>query len=72
MEINDLTHLVIGSAYKVHSVLRFGFLEKCYENALVIELKKHGLNPLQQTELDVWYEDQIVGHCVPDIGCLKN
>ena len=51
METNDLTHLVIGSAYKVHSVLRFGFLEKCYENALVIELKKHGLNPLQQAEL---------------------
>ena len=67
MEINDLTHLVIGCAYKVHNVLRFGFLEKCYENALVIELKKHGLNPMQQTELDVWYEDQIVGHYVPDL-----
>ena len=37
MQINDLTHTVIGCAYKVHSVLGFGFLESVYENALRIE-----------------------------------
>lgn len=34
MEINDLTHKVIGCAYKVHNILGPGFLEKVYENAL--------------------------------------
>ena len=67
MEINTLTHLVIGCAYKVHNALKFGFLESCYENALVIELAKHGLKPLQQEPLDVWYEEHIVGHFVPDL-----
>lgn len=56
MEINDLTHKIIGCAYKVHNVLRFGFLESVYENALKIELEKLGIRVLQQEELKVWYE----------------
>ncbi len=34
MEIDDLTRLVIGRAYKVHNALGPGFLEKVYVNAL--------------------------------------
>jgi len=67
MQINDLTHTVIGCAYKVHSVLGFGFLESVYENALRIELNKLGIRVLQQEKLDVWYENQIVGDYVPDL-----
>ncbi|HEY5403475.1 MAG TPA: GxxExxY protein [Pyrinomonadaceae bacterium] len=67
MEINDLTHTVIGCAYKVHNVLGFGLLEQCYENALRIELEKLGIRALQQHELNVWYEDQIVGEYKPDL-----
>ena len=65
MEINDLTHTVIGCAYKVHNVLGFGFIGKVYENALRIELEKLGICVLQQEEIKVWYEDQLVG--VPDL-----
>jgi len=67
MEINDLTHTVIGCAYKVHNVLGFGFIEKVYENALRIELEKLGIRVLQQEEIKVWYEDQVVGVFVPDL-----
>jgi GxxExxY protein len=67
MEINDLTHKVIGCAYKVHNVLGFGFLESCYENALRIELEKLGMLVLQQEKLNVWYEGQVVGEYVPDL-----
>ena len=67
MEINNLTHTDIGCAYKVHNVLGFGLLEKCYENALRIELEKLGIRALQQHELNVWYEDQIVGEFKPDL-----
>ena len=67
MEINNLTHTVIGCAYKVHNVLRFGFRESVYENALRIELEKLGIRALQQHELNVWYENQIVGECKPDL-----
>jgi len=67
MEINDLTHTVIGCAYKVHNVLGFGLLERCYENALRIELEKLDIRALQQHELNVWYEDQIIGEYKPDL-----
>jgi GxxExxY protein len=67
MEINDLTHTIIGCAYKVHNALGFGFLESCYENALVIELEKFGMRVLQQQKLSVWYQNQIVGEYVLDL-----
>ena len=67
MEVNDLTHAIIGCAFKVHNVLGFGFLEKVYENALKIELEKLGFVVCQQEELNVWYENQTVGKYVPDL-----
>ena len=67
MEINNLTHTIIGCSYKVHNVLGFGFLERVYENALRIELEKLGIRVLQQQELNVWYDNQIVGDYVPDL-----
>lgn len=67
MEINVLTHKVIGCAYKVHNTLGFGFLEKVYENALKLELKKHGVYVRQQPKLPVFYEGQQVGLHFPDL-----
>ena len=61
MDINVLTHKVIGCAYKVHNTLGFGFLEKVYENALKLELKKHGIHVHQQGKLPVFYDGQRVG-----------
>ncbi len=67
MDIDNLTHRVIGSAYKVHNILGFGFLEKVYENALDFELKRRGLNVQKQVKLPVWYEGQRVGVYFPDL-----
>ncbi len=71
MEINDLTHSIIGCAYKVHNVLGAGFLEKVYENALKIELDKLGIDARQQDELPVWYEGHTVGIYYPDLWIDK-
>ena len=67
MNINDLTYKVIGSAYKVHNILGPGFLEKVYENALIIELRKLGIYARQQVKLPVLYEGQQVGLYFPDL-----
>ena len=67
MEINVLTHKVIGCAYKVHNVLGPGFLEKVYENALILELRKQGFNVRQQAKLPVCYEGHQVGIYYPDL-----
>ena len=67
MEINSLTHKVIGCAYKVHKALGAGFLEKVYENSLSIELRKQGIYARQQVKLPVWYDGQRVGLYFPDL-----
>jgi GxxExxY protein len=67
MDINKLTHTVIGCAYKVHNVLGSGFLGKIYENALKIELSKLNIQARQQQELRVWYEEHQVGFYYPDL-----
>jgi GxxExxY protein len=67
MDINDLTHVVIGCAYKVHNVLGAGFLEKVYENALKIELANRGILARQQVKLPVLYEGHRVGLYFPDL-----
>jgi len=67
MKPAELTEKIIKAAYKVHNVLGFGFLEKVYQNALAIELKKIGLNITAEAPLTVYYEDEPVGQYVADI-----
>jgi len=67
MEINDLTHKVIGCAFKVHNALGAGFLEKVYENALKLELTKLDIKARQQVKLPVWYEGHQIGIYFPDL-----
>jgi GxxExxY protein len=62
-----LATLIISCAYKVGRVLGSGFLEKVYENALVIELMDCGLNVETQTPIQVLYQEQIVGEYFADI-----
>lgn len=63
----DITEKRIGAAYKVANTLGAGFLEKVYENALAIELKKSGLSVKQQYSLPVYYEDELVGNYFADL-----
>lgn len=44
-----------------------GFLEKVYENALAIELRRGGLQVEQQHGIAVYYEGQVVGDFVADM-----
>ena len=72
MQIDVLTYKVIGCAYKVHNVLGCGFLEKVYENALKLELKKQGITVQQQPKLPVFYEGDQVGLYFPDLLIQEN
>ncbi len=55
MQHEELTKIIIGCAYTVHNTLGAGFLEKVYENALCLELKKQGLDAIQQLPIKVYY-----------------
>ncbi|MCE9540425.1 MAG: GxxExxY protein [Bacteroidetes bacterium] len=44
----DVTQKIIKAFYQVYNTLGYGFLEKVYENAIVIELKSMGINVEKQ------------------------
>ncbi len=67
MLYSEMTEKIINSFYKVYNVLGYGFLEKVYENALVIELKSAGFKVLQQQNIKVFYKNQVVGDYFADI-----
>ncbi len=67
LSADAISELVIGSSFKVHKTLGVGFLEKVYENALVIELAEHGLRLRQQVPLSVFYEGRVVGDYFADL-----
>lgn len=63
----ELTETIIGAFFKVYNSLGYGFLEKIYENALLIELRKQGLDVEQQKQLAVHYEGFLVGEYFADM-----
>ena len=67
MQHQETTEQIIKAFYNVYNTLRYGFLEKVYENALLIELKKNGFMCEKQKPISVFYENEIVGEFFADI-----
>jgi GxxExxY protein len=63
----ELTEKILAAAFKVQNTLGCGFLEKVYENALVVEMSHEGLQLQQQKPLRVKYEGVIVGEYLADL-----
>ncbi len=51
----DITELIIRAFYTVYNTLGYGFLEKVYQNALIIELRKLGLEVIPEALIKVYY-----------------
>jgi GxxExxY protein len=64
---DELTRKVIGCAFEVSNTLGAGFLEKLYENALLVELENRGLSFQRQQKLHVEYKGVLVGEYIADI-----
>lgn len=65
--IQSSTDQIIKCFYKVYNALGYGFLEKVYERALLIELRKHGFRCVNQAPINVYYEQELVGEYFADI-----
>ena len=63
----ELTGRIIGAAIRVLDALKPGLDERLYENALVIELAKQGLQPEQQKSFPVHYNGKFIGKLIPDL-----
>jgi GxxExxY protein len=67
MELNAITYLIQGAVFEVNRLLGSGFLEKVYENALLIELRTLGLRAESQVPVKVHYKGNVVGDYYADI-----
>lgn len=63
----EITNKIICAFYNVYNTLGHGFLEKVYENALAVELRKLDLAVAQQESVKVYYEGVQVGDYFADI-----
>jgi GxxExxY protein len=61
------SYRIKGACLAVHNALGCGFLEKVYENALVLELKKRGFKVSTQVPLKVLYDGVVVGEYAADL-----
>lgn len=56
MEMNDLTHAIIGAAIEVHRQLGPGLLESVYRKCLAHELRKRGFEVEEEKPIPVIYD----------------
>ena len=63
----ELTQEIIKAAQNVHNELGYGFLEKVYHNAMILELRKTGLEVVSERPITIYYDSQVVGEYIADI-----
>ena len=63
----EITEKIIKAFYKVYNTLGYGFLEKVYENAMMIELNKEGISSASQSPIRVLYDGEVIGEYYADI-----
>ena len=64
---SDITDKIIKAFYNVYNQLGYGFLEKVYEHAMLLELSKIGLGCQNQFPIKVYYDNKEVGDYYADI-----
>jgi len=67
LQHSNITDAIICCFYNVYNKLGFGFLEKVYENALLIEMKKMEISAVHQHPISVFYEGLLVGEYFADV-----
>jgi len=67
LKYNEITERIIKAYYHVYNALGYGFLERVYHNALIIELRKRGLIVQPNAPIKVYYDGQEVGEYFADL-----
>ena len=67
VKYESLTEKIIAIFYRVYNNLGYGFLEKVYENAMMIEFKRDHVPAVSQYAIKVFYDGEIVGEYFTDI-----
>jgi len=63
----ELSYKIVELALEVHNELGCGFLEKVYENALMMLLDREKIPARQQAPADVYFQGKVIGQYFADI-----
>ncbi len=63
----ELSYDIVGLAMEVHKKLGYGFLEKIYENAMMVLLEREKISARQQVAIPVYFEEKVIGDYFADI-----
>ena len=63
----EITETTIKAFFTVYNTLDYGFLEKIYQNAMTIELRKLGLEVIPEVAAPVYYDGKVVGENFIDL-----
>lgn len=63
----ELSYKIIGLAMEVHRELGYGFLEKVYENVLVVLFEENKLKVEQQKQIIIKFHEKEIGNYISDL-----
>jgi GxxExxY protein len=63
----NVTERIIAAFYQVYNTLGWGFLEKVYRNAMLVELQARGLRVTPLSKIEVFYAGVNVGEYFADL-----
>jgi GxxExxY protein len=63
----ELTEQIIGAAFEVYRALGYGFLEKVYQRAMVVELRLRGMVVDAEPSDEVFFKGERVGDYAADL-----
>ena len=64
---SEITEQIIGAAFEVYRVLGYGYLEKVYQKAMMVELEERGLSVTSEAPSNVYFKDVCVGEYYADL-----
>jgi GxxExxY protein len=63
----ELSYKIVELSLEVHNELGCGFLEKVYENALMLLFERDKIPARQQAPADVYFQGKVIGQYFADI-----
>jgi len=63
----ELSYKIVGLAIQIHMELGYGFLEKVYENAMMLLLRRESIPAQQQVPTPVYFQGERIGDYIADI-----
>ena len=64
---SDITGAILKAFFNVYNEIGIGFLEKVYENSMLVELDNLGYEARSQYPIEVYYREELVGSYYADL-----